>query len=99
MQYVSKKVLVTEVGSAFHHVVEMFAQTRDISSKKKIGSDMTNPAMGHLIRGPFCSSLVSLLLDGLRPYRFQGIVQDDIWKITTAFCNSGKGLSAVNTGI
>ena len=90
MLYLSKKVLVTEVGTAFHEVVEMFATTRDMASKKKIGSDMMNPTIGHLIRGHFCSSLATLLLDGLRPYRFQGIMQDDIWKITIAFCTSGK---------
>ena len=87
--YLSKKVLVTEVGSAFHAIMDLFGETRSVSSKKRIGSDMTNQAMGHLIRGRFCSALSHLMLDGLRPYRLQGIVQDDIWKVTVAFCNAG----------
>ena len=87
--YLAKKVLVTEVGSAFHAIMELFGQSRTIASKKRIGSDMTNPAMGHLIREHFCSALSKLMLDGLLPYRLQGIVQDDIWKVTVAFCKSG----------
>ena len=69
--------------------MSLFGQTRDNAEKKKIGSDMTNPNMGHMIRGRFCSALARLLLDGLRPYRLQGIVQDNIWDVTIAFCNAG----------
>ena len=88
--YTSKKVIVTEIGSAFHEVmVVQFEKTRDLAEKKRIGSDMTNIAIGHMIRGRFCSSLAALILDGLRPYRLEGLVIDDIWKVTAAFCNEG----------
>lgn len=88
--YLSKKVVITEIGSSFHDIINLFGQTRDLGEKKKIGSDMTNPAIGHMVRGRFCSAIARLLLDGLRPYRLQGILQDDIWKVTMAFCSAGK---------
>lgn len=66
-----------------------FEKSRDMAEKKRIGSDMTNVAMGHMIRARFCSALAALVLDGLRPYRLEGLVSDDIWKVTTAFCNEG----------
>ena len=87
--YVAKKVIITEIGSAFHEIMVEFEKSRDMAEKKRIGSDMTNIAMGHMIRGRFCSSLAALALDGLRPYRLEGLVSDDIWKVTTAFCNEG----------
>lgn len=67
-----------------------FEKSRDLAEKKRIGSDMTNIAIGHMIRGQFCSALATLVLDGLRPYRFEGLLQDDIWKVTVAFCSEGK---------
>ena len=88
--YLRKKTTITEIGKAFHEIMSHFEKTRDHSEKKRIGSDMTNPAMGHLVRGQFCSALATLLLDGLRPYRLEGLVQDDIWKVTLAFCNEGR---------
>ena len=68
-----------------------FEKSRDLAEKKRIGSDMTNIAMGHMIRGRFCSALAAMILDGLRPYRLEGLVTDDIWKVTVAFCNESKG--------
>ena len=61
-----------------------------MAEKKRIGSDMTSITMGHMIRGWFCSALAAMILDGLRPYRLEGLVTDDIWKFTVAFCNEGK---------
>ena len=88
--YIAKKFIVTEVGSAFHEIMVQFEKSRDLAEKKRIGSDMTNTAMGHMIRGRFCSALAVLILDGLRPYRLEGLVTDDIWKVTVAFCNEGE---------
>ena len=88
--YVAKKVIVTEIGSSFHEIIIQFEKSRDMAEKKRIGSDMTNIAIGHMIRGRFCSALAALILDGLRPYRLEGLVTDDIWKVTTGFCNEGK---------
>lgn len=78
-------MLVTDIGSSFHDIMNLFGKTRDNAEKKRIGSDMTNSAMGHLIRGKFCSALARLLLDGLRPYHLQGIMKDDIWDVMLAF--------------
>lgn len=77
------------MGRVFYEIMSHFEKTRDHSEKKRIGSDMTNTAMGILIRGQFCSALAMLLLDGMRPYRLEGLVQDDIWKVTLAFCSEG----------
>ena len=80
--YMTKKAITTEIGSAFHEVLEQFGCTRDLKEKERIGSDMTNVAIGHMIRGRLCSALAGLLLDGLKPYRMEGLVVDDIWKVT-----------------
>ena len=69
--------------------MEQFEISRDQAEKKKVGSDMTNASMGHIVRGEFCSAIAHLLMDGLKPYRFEGLVQDDIWKVTVAFSNEG----------
>jgi len=87
--YVTKKVIVAEISSAFHDVMQQFECTRLVKAKKRIGSDMTNVAIGHMIRGRFCSALARLILDGLKPYRMEGLVVDDIWRVTVAFCNEG----------
>ena len=87
--YVTKKVIVAEISSAFHDVMQQFECTRLVKEKKRIGSDMTNVAIGHMIRGRFCSALARLILDGLKPYRMEGLVVDDIWRVTVAFCNEG----------
>ena len=78
--FVSKKAIVTGVGGAIHSV-----QTRSVEDKRRIGLDMTNPNMGHLVRGALCT-----LLDGLKPYRYQGLVTDNIWKVTSSFLQEGK---------
>eukprot|EP00731_Ephydatia_muelleri_P017763 Em0010g861a len=83
--FLSKKALVTGVGGAIHSVLAQFEQTRSVEEKKRIGCDMTNPNMGHLVRGALCTAMARVLLDGLKPYRFQGLVTDDIWKVTSAF--------------
>ena len=87
--YMTKKAITTEIGSAFHEVLEQFGCTRDLKEKERIGSDMTNVAIGHMIRGRLCSALAGLLLDGLKPYRMEGLMVDDIWKVTVAFCQEG----------
>ncbi len=69
--------------------MEQFEVSRDQAEKKKIGSDMVNVAMGYLIRGEFCTAIAQLLLDGMKPYRLEGLIQDDVWKVTTAFSNEG----------
>ena len=81
---------MTEVGTAFHNILKQFETTRDHAEKKKIGSDMINVSMGHVVRGEFCSAIAHILLDGLRRYRFEGLVQDDVWKVTVAFSNEGQ---------
>ena len=88
--FLSKKALVTGVGGAIHSVLAQFEQTRSVEEKKRIGCDMTNPNMGHLVRGALCTAMARVLLDGLKPYRFQGLVTDDIWKVTSAFWQEGK---------
>ena len=88
--YITKKLIITEIGSAFHEIMVQFEKSRDLAEKKRIGSDMTNITMGHMIRGRFCTALAALVLDGLRPYRLEGLLTDDIWKVTVAFCNEGR---------
>ena len=88
--FVSKKAIVTGVGGAIHSLLAQFEQTRSVEDKRRIGSDMTNPNMGHLVRGALCTAVARVLLDGLKPYRFQGLVTDDIWKVTSSFWQEGK---------
>ena len=88
--FVSKKAIVTGVGLAIHSVLAQFEQTRSVGDKRRIGSDMTNPNMGHLVRGALCTAVARVLLDGLKPYRFQGLGTDDIWKVTLSFWQEGK---------
>ena len=92
--FLSKKAIVTAVGGAINSVLAQFEQTRSVEEKKRIGSDMSNPNMGHLVRGSICTALARLLLDGLKPYRFQGLVSDDIWKVTSSFWQEGKASSS-----
>ena len=40
---------MTGVGGAIHSVLAQFEQTRSVEDKRRIGSDMTNPNMGHLV--------------------------------------------------
>ena len=87
--YTQKKLIVTEIGTAAQQILTQFERTRDNEEKKRIGSDMTNLAMGNMIRGRFCSAIASLLCDGLKPSRLGGLVQDDIWKVAVAFCHEG----------
>ena len=82
--FVSKKAIVTGVGGAIHSVLAQFEQTRSVEYKGRIGSDVTKPNMGHLVRGALCTAVARVLLDGLKPYRFQGLVTDDIWKVTSS---------------
>ena len=88
--FVSKKAIVTGVGGAIHSLLAQFEQTRSVEDKRRIGSDMTYPNMGHLVRGALCTAVARVLLDGLKPYRFQGLVTDDIWKVTSSFWQEGK---------
>ena len=81
---------MTGVGGAIHSVLAQFEQTRSVEDKRRIGSDMTNPNMGHLVRGALCTAVARELLDGLKPYRFQGLVTDNIWKVTLSFWQEGK---------
>ncbi len=88
--FVQKKAIVTEIGMAFQVILAQFEKTRDVEEKKRIGSDMMNVDMGHMVRGRFCSAIARLILDGMKPYRMEGLIIDDIWKITTAFCQEGE---------
>ena len=54
--FVSKKAIVTGVGGAIHSLLAQFEQTRSVEDKRRIGSDMTNPNMGHLVRGALCTA-------------------------------------------
>ena len=92
--FLSKKAIVTAVGGAINSMLAQFEQTRSVEEKKRIGSDTSNPNMGHLVRGSICTALARLLLDGLKPYRFQGLVSDDIWKVTSSFWQEGKASSS-----
>ena len=83
-------MIITELASAFHAVMKQFESTRDIAEKRRIGSDMTNASMGHMVRVQLCSALAKLMLDGMKPYRLNGLVVDDIWKVTVAFCSEGE---------
>jgi hypothetical protein len=85
-----RKRIITAIGAAAHDVVSQFEQTRDTEEKKRIGSDMVNSGMGFTVRGRFCSALAGLILEGLRPYRIQRLVLNDIWKVTAAFCQESQ---------
>ena len=41
---------------------------------------MINNYMGYTIRGRFCSALAALMLEGLKPYRIQRLVVNDVWE-------------------
>ena len=43
---------------------------------------------GHMVRGRFCTSIVTLLFDGLKLQKL-GFVQQDVWKVIGAFCQEG----------
>ena len=61
---------------------------------------MINNDMGYTVRGRFCSALASLILDGLRPYRIQRLILNDIWKVTSSFCQEGtSGVRSILLGI
>ena len=44
-----KRAIATEIGSAFHDILELFKTTKTNEEKKKIASDMTNETLGMLI--------------------------------------------------
>lgn len=44
--------------------------------------------VGHMVRGRFCTSIVALILDGLRVQKL-GFMQQDAWKVINAFCQEG----------
>ena len=44
-----KRAIATEIGSAFHDILELFKTTKSNEEKKKVASDMTNETLGMLI--------------------------------------------------
>jgi hypothetical protein len=83
--YQQRRVLITNIGSAFNDILEVFGNVKSGEEKKRLACDMTHPSIGHMIRGKFCTSLACLLLDGAQLHRLGGLIQYDIWKIVTEF--------------
>ena len=46
--------------------------------------------VGQLMRCYTCPAILSVLLDGKKPYRFEGIVIDSLWDVIVALCKAGK---------
>ena len=53
-----KRAIATEIGSAFHDILELFKTTKTNEEKKKIASDMTNETLGMLIY--VCGSIICI---------------------------------------
>ena len=88
--YANKKAITTEIGAVFQEILAQFEKARHLDEKKRVGSDMTNASIGHMIRGRFRAALTCLLSDGLKPYLFEGLVLTDVWTIVTSFCKEGE---------
>lgn len=87
--YTSKRMLATNIGSAFMEILGLFKGSLSLDEKKKIASDMTNESVGHMVRGRFCTSVAMLLLDGVKLQKLGGLIQYDVWKLVTSFCQEG----------
>ena len=87
--YLQKRAVTTEIGSAFHEILDLFSSCKSMEEKKRIGSDMTNVQIGYLIRGRFCTAIAWLLLDGMKVQLFGGLVTRDVWKVVGAFVQEG----------
>lgn len=87
--YIQKRVLATNIGSAFHEILEHFKDCKTIEDKKNQGSDMINTVIGYNIRGRFCSAVAHFLLDGMKVQRFAGLMTYDVWKLVLAFVQEG----------
>ena len=97
--YQRKRAIVTHIGSAFNEVLEIFSKSKSTDEKKRLGSDMTNEKLGHMVRGAFCTSIASLILDGVKLQRFGGLIQHDIWKLITSFHQEGILLLLTNMSL
>ena len=42
------------------------------------------------MRSYTCPAILSVLLDGKKPYRFEGIVIDSLWDVIVALCKAGE---------
>lgn len=45
-QYLQKRAIVTEIGSSFNELLELFKDCKSSEEKRNIGSDMTNSTIG-----------------------------------------------------
>ena len=45
-QYLQKRAIATEIGSAFHEILEQFKTCKSSEEKKKVASDMANETIG-----------------------------------------------------
>lgn len=84
-----KRSLATNIGSSFMTILNQFNGSLSADEKKKIASDMTNERLGHMFRGSFCTSIASLLLDGVKLQKLGGLIQYDVWKLINIFCQEG----------
>lgn len=55
-----------------------------------MGDEAMNPVVGQLMRCYTCPAILNVLLDGKRPYRFEGFVIDSLWDVIVALCKAGK---------
>ena len=52
--------------------------------KEVLGDDSKTEAIGHLVRGPFCSAVAALITDGMKRFRMGGLVRNNLWHVVQA---------------
>ncbi|XP_065884487.1 uncharacterized protein [Dysidea avara] len=85
-----RKVLVQNLNKAVQDILQHFGTVRQEAEKAKLGDEAVNPVVGQLMRCNTCPAILSVLLDGKKPYRFEGIVIDSLWDVIVALCKAGS---------
>ncbi|XP_062512554.1 uncharacterized protein LOC134188384 [Corticium candelabrum] len=81
---VHKRGIVQGVDYVVSQVIQHFSSTRDAQEKEVLGDDSKTEAIGHLVRGPFCSAVAALITDGMKRFRMGGLVRNNLWHVVQA---------------
>eukprot|EP00117_Sycon_ciliatum_P030745 scpid5582/ scgid24178/ RUN and SH3 domain-containing protein 1 len=90
--YAMKERLVKGALGSTEQLLAHFSSTREADKKHILGDDGRTPSIGHFVRGTFCTSIASVMSNGLRPTRLGGFIVNSLWDVVVAASNAGSSL-------
>lgn len=64
-----------------------------------MGDEAITPVVGQLMRCYVSPAILNVLLDGKKPYRFEGFVIDSLWDVIMALCKAGNNITSTQLHI